>query len=210
MLCGNKDKHIVAFIAAQQVTVGRLKHLKKLPSNSLMSLSNYNRKVSFYRGSNSWFDRDEYFLRNAANSLEFSNYFLGELWAMKHTVEALPSPKCWCSHLFTDLFHLSANTYVNFTNTGWGPQRAHAQFDWWRMCVQKKSCQFECVYYGVTVNGDIAVRPWGQDCCKQGCLIPRYLNKFADRLPYIKTLYMDSMYSRVHTVDSLCECAFTT
>lgn len=123
MLCGNKDKHIVAFIAAQQVTVGRLKLLKKLPSNSLISLSNYNRKVSFYRGSNSWFDRDEYFLRNAANSLEFSNYFLGELWAMKRTVEALPSPKCWCSHLFTDLFHLSANTYVNFTNTGWGPQR---------------------------------------------------------------------------------------
>lgn len=126
MLCGNKDKHIVAFIAAQQVTVGRLKLLKKLPSNSLISLSNYNRKVSFYHGSNSWFDRDEYFLRNAANSLEFSNYFLGELWAMKHTVEALPSPKCWCSHLFTDLFHLSANTYVNFTNTGWGPQRVPA------------------------------------------------------------------------------------
>lgn len=122
MLCGNKDKHIVAFITAQQVTVGRLKHLIKLPSNSLISLSNYNRKISFYCGSNSCFDRDEYFLRNAANSLEFSNYFLGEPWAMKHTVEVLPSPKCWCSHLFTDLFHLSANTYVNFTNTDWGPQ----------------------------------------------------------------------------------------
>lgn len=32
MLCGNKDKHIVAFIAAQQVTVGRLKLLKKQKS----------------------------------------------------------------------------------------------------------------------------------------------------------------------------------